>query len=133
MVDKLSKADRSRLMGRVRSKNTKPEMAVRQCAHRLGYRFRLHRKDLPGNPDLVFPGKRKVIFVHGCFWHRHDCKRASRPQSNAPFWETKLQRNVERDAEAVADLQKDDWSVLVIWECEARLDDNIVHRLQAFL
>ncbi|MGO8149639.1 very short patch repair endonuclease [Rhizobium leguminosarum] len=133
MADKLSQADRSRLMGRVRSKNTKPEMAVRQCAHRLGHRYRLHRRDLPGNPDLVFPAKRKVIFVHGCFWHRHDCKRATLPQSNASFWEAKLQRNVERDGQAVADLQRGGWSVLVIWECEARREEDIVRQLQAFL
>ncbi|RFB86060.1 very short patch repair endonuclease [Rhizobium leguminosarum bv. trifolii] len=133
MADKLSQVDRSRLMGRVRSKNTKPEMAVRKCAYRLGYRFRLHRTDLPGKPDIVFPGKRKVIFVNGCLWHQHNCKRATKPQSNAEFWEAKLKRNVERDAQAVADLQRDGWSVLVIWECETRRDDDIVQQLQRFL
>ncbi|MBY5533814.1 DNA mismatch endonuclease Vsr [Rhizobium leguminosarum] len=133
MVDKLSRSDRSRLMGRVRSKDTKPEMAVRRCAHRLGYRFRLHRKDLPGNPDIVFPGKRKVIFVHGCLWHLHNCKRARIPQSNTEFWEAKLRRNAERDARAIENLQKDGWSVLVIWECEVRSDESIAEQLHGFL
>lgn len=119
MADSLSPSRRSQLMGRVRQKNTSPEMAVRREAHRLGFRFRLHRRDLPGRPDLVFPRLRKAIFVHGCFWHRHDCRRATTPKSNVSFWENKFSKNVVRDAIVLAKLQALGWSTAVIWECEA--------------
>ncbi|MCJ2084301.1 very short patch repair endonuclease [Methylobacterium sp. J-090] len=108
-------------MGRIKGKDTKPEMIVRRLAHRLGYRFRLHRRDLPGSPDLVFPSRRKVVFVHGCFWHRHPgCRRASTPSTRRTFWQAKFDRNVERDIRQEIELMAAGWEVLVIWECETR-------------
>ena len=120
-------------MSRVRKVDTKPELAVRQLAHRMGYRFRLHRRDLPGTPDLVFPGRRKVIFVHGCFWHRHDCTLAGKvPQKRAEYWGPKLARNVERDEATRAALEALGWKVLTVWECEIRAD-NVQETLGRFL
>ena len=117
--DPLSPAQRSERMSRVRSKNTKPELLVRSVLHRMGYRFRVHRKDLPGNPDIVLPKHRTVILVHGCFWHQHPgCKRAKIPEHNADYWEPKLRRNVERDTEAQRLLREQGWRVVVLWECE---------------
>ncbi|MBY4631588.1 very short patch repair endonuclease [Rhizobium croatiense] len=109
---------RRRNMSAIRPRHTKPEHIVRQLLHRLGYRFRLHRKDLPGHPDIVFPGRWKVIFVHGCFWHRHGCGNSVLPRTRREWWEAKLHRNVERDEAALAGLRKLGWSPLVIWECE---------------
>lgn len=135
MVDNLTPEERSRLMSRVRDKNTKPEMVVRRLAHRLGYRFRLHRRDLPGSPDLVFPSKKKIIFVHGCYWHRHDCKKATTPKTNVDFWQKKFDANTARDDRNLRDLREMGWETLVIWQCEAqRLDelaDRLVHYLEA--
>jgi DNA mismatch endonuclease (patch repair protein) len=108
-------------------------MAVRREAHRLGYRFRLHRKDLPGRPDLVFARLRKVIFVHGCFWHRHDCRRATTPKSNATYWDNKFRENVERDAKALENLRSLGWSAAVIWECEAAEPAQLSAWLVSFL
>ncbi len=105
-------------MGRVRGKNTSPEMIVRRLVHGKGYRYRLHGKELPGKPDLVFASRRKVIFVHGCFWHQHDCAKAKRPATNVSFWNEKLDRNVARDRENLERLRDAGWEVLVIWECE---------------
>src|SRR5581483_7737979 len=121
MMDKLTPARRSENMRRIKSKNMKPELAVRRLVHKLGYRYRLHRKDLPGNPDLVFSSKRKVIFVNGCFWHGHDlegCRDGRRPKSNTGYWNTKLARNKERDAKNIAALEASGWAVLTIWECD---------------
>src|SRR5256885_14520444 len=110
---------RSALMARVRSKNSHPEMVVRRVAHALGYRFRLHRSNLPGTPDLVFPRIRKVILVHGCFWHRHPgCRRTTTPKTRGEYWATKFQENIERDARKEQALKALGWDVLVIWECE---------------
>lgn len=121
-------------MRRIRSKGTKPEMLVRRLAHRLGYRFRLHRKDLPGAPDLAFIARRKVIFVHGCFWHAHDCKRGARiPKTNADYWQPKLNRNVMRDRQHMIELTERGWKALVIWECELRDDATLSKRLRSFL
>lgn len=123
MPDKISKERRSKNMRRIRSKDMKPEMVVRRLVHGMGYRYRLHRKDLPGKPDLVFPGRKKVIFVHGCFWHQHgdpDCKIARRPKSNLDYWNPKLDRNVERDARNQAKLREMGWDPLIVWECQAR-------------
>lgn len=121
-------------MARVKGKNTRPEMKVRRLAHALGYRFRLHRKDLPGSPDLVFAGRKKVIFVHGCFWHGHDCARGSRqPKQNADYWRAKIGRNLERDARAVEALEDQGWTVLTLWECELKDGDALKGRLEAFL
>jgi DNA mismatch endonuclease (patch repair protein) len=123
---------RSRTMRAVRSKDTKPEMFVRRLLHRLGYRFRLHHKDLPGSPDIVFPGRRKVIFVHGCFWHGHSCKRGARqPKENAEYWREKIARNVARDRKVQAALTGLGWTPLTLWECKLR--DNLEGRLRAFL
>lgn len=108
-------------------------MRVRQLAHRLGYRFRLHRRDLPGTPDLVFPGRRKAIFVNGCFWHQHNCPRGTRPASNTDFWEDKLSKNVERDRKNIAALTSAGWSVLVVWECETKSLPTLSERLAGFL
>lgn len=119
-MDTLTPELRSRLMSRIKGKDTKPEMLVRSAAHRLGLRFRLHDKRLPGRPDLVFPKHRTVIFVHGCFWHRHGCKLASNPKSRQDYWLPKFERNTRRDAEHRAALEAAGWRVVVIWECEAK-------------
>ena len=134
MTDVFTPEQRSRVMARVKAKNTKPEMTLRRLAHALGYRFRLHRKDLPGSPDLVFPGRRKVIFVHGCFWHGHDCPRGARkPKQNAAYWAAKIARNQARDAAAQTELAELGWDVAVIWECQMKDMDALGNRLNAFL
>ena len=125
--------DRSGIMRAVKGKNTGPEMFVRRLAHSMGYRFRVHRRDLPGQPDLVFPARRKIIFVHGCWWHGHNCKRGARqPKSNSAYWIKKIARNVERDARNEDALQRAGWDVLVVWQCELK-DAVLSHRLEAFL
>jgi DNA mismatch endonuclease (patch repair protein) len=117
-------------MSRVRSKDTKPEMVVRRTAHQLGYRFRLHRKDLPGSPDLVLPSRGTVIFVHGCFWHRHpECRKATNSKTRSDFWEAKFARNVERDSRDQDCLRNVGWKVVVIWECETRNPSDLSRRL----
>ena len=134
MTDRLSPEERSAHMRRIRKVDTKPELIVRRIAHRLGYRFRLHRRDLPGTPDLVFPRLRKVIFVHGCFWHQHDCHLgAKQPSTNAAYWLPKLARNVERDRLARKRLEDDGWRVLVIWECQTRMPDLATMLVEEFL
>ena len=118
-------------MAQVKSENTSPELAVRKLLHRLGYRFRLHRKDLPGKPDIVLPKYKTVIFVHGCFWHGHPgCKRAARPTSNTDFWNKKLDRNIERDRKAREELEKTGWRVITIWECEIKNAEKVEERLK---
>jgi len=134
MSDQLDSRARSELMRRVQGKHTKPEIAVRRVAHALGYRFRLHRRDLPGRPDIVFASRRKVIFVHGCFWHRHsECRRASTPTTRRDFWEAKFARNVARDTRKERELREAGWGVLVIWECETRDLQFVAERLRNFL
>ncbi len=121
-------------MALVRSKDMKPEMAVRRIAHAMGYRYRLHRKDLPRRPDLVFPARSKVIFVHGCFWHQHSpCKNVREPKSNRDYWLPKLRRNVERDVENQERLSEIGWRALVLWECEVRSRNDTAHRIREFL
>lgn len=123
MTDTLTREARSALMSRIRGKDTVPEIYLRQLVHAMGYRYRLHRRDLPGTPDLVFAGRKKVIFMHGCFWHLHDdpkCKLARMPNSNQDYWKPKLERNRERDQENRAKLEALGWQVLVIWECQTR-------------
>lgn len=125
--------DRSANMRAIRSKDMLPELTVRSLAHKLGYRFRLHRKDLPGKPDLVFAARRKVIFVHGCFWHSHNCKAAHIPKSNLDYWVPKLERNQLRDGKNLEALRADGWQSLVIWECETRDEGAMRKRLARFL
>lgn len=122
MTDVVSQAVRSRMMSSIRGRNTRPEMAVRRYLHRCGFRYRLHDQSLPGSPDLVFPRYRTVIFVHGCFWHRHaGCRLAATPASNEEFWRQKLSANAERDQQNLQKLLRDGWQVIVIWECGIRL------------
>ena len=123
-------------MANIRSKGMEPEMLVRRLVHSMGYRYRLHRKDLPGKPDLVFPRRRKVIFVHGCFWHQHAgpaCKIARLPKSNSDYWLPKLARNVERDAEHQAGLRELRWDALIVWECEIEESGNLMEKIRHFL
>ena len=128
-----SEATRRR-MSRVGSKDTGPEMEVRRTAHALGYRYRLHVGDLPGSPDLVFRSRRKVVFVHGCYWHRHPgCKRASTPSTRREYWQAKFDRNVARDAAAESALREAGWDVLVVWECETKDSSALEDRLRQFL
>lgn len=135
-MDPLTPAERSERMSRIRGRDTKPELIVRRLIHSLGFRYRLHRRDLPGTPDLVFPSRRKVIFVHGCFWHRHpdpQCKLARVPKSNPDFWLPKLTRNRERDVVDQAQLLASGWSVMVIWECELRDLEVIAKHVKEYL
>lgn len=134
MTDRLSKEQRSWVMSRVKGRNTKPEVVVRSTAHRMGYRFRLHRRDLPGSPDIVFPSRRKVIFVHGCFWHGHKgCRRSHRPTTHKAFWNLKLDGNAERDRRCKRELQRKGWTVLVVWECQTRKPEGLRAVLRRFL
>lgn len=133
MVDNRTPASRSALMSRVGAKNTAPEMIVRRLLHGLGYRFRLHRRDLPGTPDIVFPTRRKAILVHGCFWHSHGCKIGQPPKSRPEFWEPKLERNRRRDVEVEAALRRAGWDVITVWQCETRRPEELRNRLVDFL
>ena len=134
MTDIVDSKRRSEIMSRIKGRDTVPEIAVRRIAHRLGFRFRLYRKDLPGRPDLVFPRYRAVIFVHGCFWHRHPgCRFAYSPKTRVQFWDEKFRKNVDRDRRNVQALHKLGWRVLVIWECETRSDAGIRQHLRRFL
>lgn len=118
----------------VKSRDTAPEMAVRDLVCGLGFRYRLHRDDLPGKPDLVFGKQRRVIFVHGCFWHGHRCKRGDRaPETNAEYWRLKISRNRDRDAKVLEDLGKQGWVALVVWECELRNSTQLAERIRVFL
>lgn len=130
-MDRITPEARSALMGRVRGADTGPEIAVRRLVHGLGLRFRLHRSDLPGRPDLVFPGRRTVLFVHGCFWHRHaNCRRATMPASNKRYWSAKFQRNQERDRDTARALRRLGWRVVVVWECELRNRAKLERKLR---
>ena len=134
MTDTLTPEQRSALMSRIRGQNTSPEMAVRRLVHGMGYRYRLHRRDLPGTPDLVFGPRRKVIFVHGCFWHLHQgCPFARMPKSRLDYWGPKLEGNRARDERNQRELERLDWDVLVIWECEIKQGLPLAPRIEAFL
>jgi DNA mismatch endonuclease (patch repair protein) len=134
MTDIFPSEKRSWIMSQVREKNTSPELMVRSLVHRLGFRFRLHRKELPGKPDLVFPSRKKVIFVHGCFWHGHDCVRGGRvPKTNSVYWHEKIQRNIERGAQHQSELKALGWGVLVIWECEMKNPEILSRKILLFL
>ena len=134
MTDIVDPRKRSEIMSRIRGRDTEPEMIVRRIAQRLGFRFRLHRRDLPGSPDLVFPRHRAVILVHGCFWHRHPgCKYAYSPKTRVRFWEEKFEGNVARDRRNEIALQELGWRVMVIWECETRDQNTVAERIVAYL
>jgi len=128
-MDKISREARSEVMRRVKNKNTRPELIIRRLLHRRGFRFRLHRPDLPGRPDIVFPKHKKILLIHGCFWHRHEqCKRATTPVDNADYWRAKFERNVLRDLEVIAALTDLGWHVRVVWECDIK-DRKKIDRL----
>ena len=136
MVDTLSSAARSERMARIRGKDTKPEMLVRRLVHSMGYRYRLHRRDLPGTPDLTFSSRRKIIFVHGCFWHRHPdsaCKLSRVPKSRLEFWLPKLEANAARDMVNEASLREAGWDVLTVWECDLKDLAALKLKLEKFL
>lgn len=134
MTDVLTPEQRRRCMAAIRGRDTKPEMIVRSLAHRMGYRFRLHRKDLPGKPDLVFPSRRKIIFVHGCFWHQHPrCRYATRPATRPEFWAAKLDGNRQRDRRVCRELRRQGWKVLIVWECQTKNLERLEGRLRAFM
>ena len=133
-MDTFTPEERSRIMRKIRSKDTRPEKIVRSLVHRLGYRFRLHRNDLPGKPDLTFPSKKKVIFVHGCFWHGHDCPRGSRiPKSNRDYWIEKIDKNKKRDTQHLKDLEELGWDALIIWECHLKDHESLIEMIVKFL
>ncbi|MBW8829751.1 MAG: DNA mismatch endonuclease Vsr [Burkholderiales bacterium] len=132
-LDTIDPDRRSALMSRIRSKDTQPEIAVRSLLHRMGYRFRLHRKDLPGRPDIVLPRHRKAILVHGCFWHGHECPLGSKPKSNQEYWGAKITVNRARDERNLLRLRDLGWSVLVLWECDIRRSIGLQEVLAAFL
>jgi DNA mismatch endonuclease (patch repair protein) len=135
-MDKITPECRSRNMRAIRSKDMKPERLVRSLIHRMGYRYRLHSGKLPGKPDLVFQKRKKVIFVHGCFWHQHsdpDCEITRIPKSNINYWQPKLTRNKERDRIRMKQLEELGWDVLVLWECEVKNSDGLADRIRLFL
>ena len=135
MVDFMSREKRANIMRGSKSKDTRPELAVRRMLYALGYRFRVHRKDLPGKPDIAFIGRKKAIFIHGCFWHQHldkDCPISRRPESNIEFWNEKFARNRERDLRNAEDLRQMGWDVSTVWECDLS-KDGLAEKLQAFL
>ncbi len=134
MSDVFSPEKRRWIMSRVRNRDTAPEVAVRSMIHRMGYRFRLHARDLPGTPDIVLPRHKKVVFVHGCFWHGHEgCPRAKLPQTNAEFWRKKIETNVRRDRKVVEELAECGWQVLIVWGCELRHPQHLTEKLADFL
>lgn len=132
-MDTIAPTERSALMSRIRSKDTRPEMAVRSLLHRMGFRFRIHRKDLPGRPDIVLPRHRKIVLIQGCFWHGHTCRLASKPKSNESYWSAKLEANRARDARNLAALIGQGWMVLELWECEIRRFEGLEEKLQVFM
>ena len=134
MPDHLTLEARSRNMAQVKSRDTKPERLVRSLLHRMGYRFRLHRKELSGCPDIVLPRHRKVIFVHGCFWHGHPgCRRSGHPSTHREFWDKKIDATIARDTRNLASLEESGWKVLVVWECETRNHDSLFALLSEFM
>lgn len=134
MADVFSRAKRSAIMSRIKGKNTAPELAVRKLVHSLGYRYRLHSDRLPGKPDLILPAHRKIIFVHGCFWHGHlNCRRAILPSTNVTFWKTKIAHNKLRDNSVKRKLSRDGWRVFVVWQCQTKDIKKLRNRLAGFL
>ena len=134
MADNLTIEQRKRNMTAIKSRHTKPEMIVRSLLHRLGFRFRLHDAKLPGKPDIVLPKHKKIILIHGCFWHMHNCKRGNvTPKTNTDYWQNKRFRNVERDTQNFRELGKQGWEVLVIWECETKDSGKLADKISTFL
>ena len=134
-MDTLTVAERSKRMSRIRSKDTKPEMLVRSLVHRMGYRYKLHDRTLPGNPDMVFPSRGKIIFVHGCFWHRHaaSCEYTRWPKSKVDFWRPKLEQNHQRDRIVWRKLRNLGWRVLIVWVCQMKNSEALAARVRTFL
>lgn len=132
-MDTRTPEQRRRIMQSVGQKNTKPEVALRRVLHRLGYRYRIHRKDLPGRPDLVFPSRKKVVFVHGCFWHGHNCSKGRLPKSRPEFWVPKIEGNKARDARAIDRLTEMGWETHVVWQCEMKYPERVAEDLATFL
>lgn len=134
MSDVFSQKKRSEVMSRIKGRDTKPERAVRSLLHSLGYRFRLHRTDLPGKPDIVLPKFKAVVFVHGCFWHRHrNCKFAYTPKSRADFWGKKFEMNMNRDIQVKSSLELLGWKVIIVWECELKMPEQLSKRIDSVL
>ena len=135
MADIFDKEKRSEIMSKISGKNTKPELIIRKALFAEGYRYRLHRKDLPGNPDMVFPSRKKVIFINGCFWHGHNCKKAALPETHREFWEKKLNGNKERDKRNLVKLKAMGWKNLVIWQCQIKKSTlkTQIDKIKAFL
>lgn len=132
-MDIFPREQRSRIMSRIRGRDTQPELLIRSMLHRLGYRFRLHRKDLTGTPDIVFPSRRSVVFVNGCFWHGHRCRRGHLPSSNVVFWKQKIGKNKLRDHKARKQLRKEGWKVLTVWGCQTKNQAGLLKKLARFL
>ena len=133
-MDVFSKGKRSQIMSRISGKDTKPEILVRSLLHRMGYRFRVHKKDLPGKPDITLPKHKKVIFVHGCFWHGHeDCQRSKRPSTNVEFWNKKINGNIERDKRNIHSLENLGWETLTLWTCEMKNKTVLKNKLISFM
>lgn len=133
-MDRVTADRRSEIMRRIRSKDTSIEMTIRRLVHGMGYRYRLHAKDLPGSPDLVFRGRRKIILVHGCFWHRHrKCPLSTTPKTRIDFWKEKFEKNISRDRRNLRELKKLGWSVLVVWQCEIKDKDKLEKKIQLFI
>jgi DNA mismatch endonuclease (patch repair protein) len=132
-MDTFTREQRSAVMRQVRGKDTKPELMVRRMLHRLGYRYRLHVRELPGCPDLVFPGRKKVVFINGCYWHGHTCEAAALPASNRAYWKGKQERNAARDKRNTGALRRAGWGVATVWECEIKKAERVQARLVRFL
>ena len=133
MIDRVSEETRSYIMSSVGSKDTGPELVVRKLLHSLGYRYKLHKRELPGSPDVVFEKRKKVIFVHGCFWHGHECRYGRLPKSKSGYWEAKIAKNQERDENNIYQLKQIGWDFLVIWQCHLKDIDTVRERLMYFL
>lgn len=132
-MDTRTPEKRSEIMSAVRTKDTGPELLVRKLLSAQGYRYRLHRKDLPGRPDIVFPGRHKAVFVHGCYWHGHRCAKGRLPKSRLRYWKPKIAANKKRDARNIAKLKRSGWGVSVVWQCELKNAGTLVRKLKAFL
>lgn len=133
MADTRTPAQRSRIMSSVGTKDTGPELSLRRLLYKAGYRYRVHPKSLPGKPDIAFPGRRKVIFVHGCFWHSHDCSKGRPPKSRSDYWAPKLNANRERDERIIKELSHSGWDSLIVWQCELREPEAVFKKVQDFL